>query len=746
MADAAPTPLAPEQSAALAEFARMTKAAARSVSLYPATHPSIQGALQRVVAASTRLTTGGDVTLTIHPDAVAMEGRTSARPDPAVAEFAALLHDRLVGTLKIERGADAEDWHAFLLLLSRAPDDLFASGGIARALAATGRTRFEVREIDYAEVLRERAGSGEAVAWDRIVAFCLQGDGGTVDDASLAVVLEAIGDTARFGALLDRLDAAVGSAGAVSARAAALLKLLRTLADALTQRRPESVDTLLDTAAAAIGRLTPEMLLALIGQARTGTPEEHALVDTMISRVDDSAITTFVSSAVVAERGATARLAEAFEALVPEFDRKERLLQRAREDVEASPLGEEAGFEDLWRDAAGMLMSYSDKNYVSAEYGRELSGARGQAMEIERVSDDPPERVQAWLSTVSDSAIGDLDLALLLDLLRIEQEPEPWRAVAGIAAREIERRTVLGDVARMEPLLGALVNERSEAGRRTLRPVAIATIEALATGQLVRHVVLQLRKAEDPDVEPFIRLCHTIGPSMIRPLAEALTVEENNRAIRRLRELLLGFGAAGRQSVEQLKHSSNPAVRRTAIDLLRVFGGDEALPELASMLDDADPQVQRESIRAIVQIATPDAYAVLERTLVASRSARETILEELIAMRDDKAVPLLCHVLGRTVARGRLVQVHLQVMDALGALTGTAASTRTLRQVLYRGDWWAPMRTATLRHAAAAALRRIGTAESFAVLEEAVTTGPRGVRNAAKPHIGAATRRERNRA
>ena len=43
------------------------------------------------------------------------------------------------------------------------------------------------------------------------------------------------------------------------------------------------------------------------------------------------------------------------------------------------------------------------------------------------------------------------------------------------------------------------------------------------------------------------------------------------------------------------------------------IGGREALPELASMLDDADPEVQRESIRAIVQIGTEEAFAVLER-------------------------------------------------------------------------------------------------------------------------------------
>jgi HEAT repeat protein len=183
-----------------------------------------------------------------------------------------------------------------------------------------------------------------------------------------------------------------------------------------------------------------------------------------------------------------------------------------------------------------------------------------------------------------------------------------------------------------------------------------------------------------------------------------------------------------------------------AIDLLRVFGGREALPELASMLDDADPQVQRESIRAIVQIGTEAAYAVLEKALVGSAGSRDTILQQLIGMRDEKAVPLLCYVLDRTAPRGRLVEVHAQIIDALGGLGAHRESTRTLRDILYRGQWWAPFRTAALRQAAASALRRIASAETIAVLEEAASSGNRGVRNIARAQVGLITRRERQRA
>ncbi|MBI4265925.1 MAG: HEAT repeat domain-containing protein [Acidobacteria bacterium] len=734
----APTtePMSAEQSATLAEFARTCKAAARAVSLYPATHPAIQTSLARVSAAAARLSAAGDVTLTVHPGALVVDGRAPVRPDAAIGEVADLLHERLVGALRMERAADTQDWHALLLLLARTPEDVIADGGVAKAWAASGREHFEIREIDYAEVLRERAG-GEGAEWDRIIAYCLQGESASLDERALAVLLDTLGDASKFGELLDRVQATSAGGASMGARAAALLQLIRRLMEASSERSgAEGGEIVLQTAANAASRLTPDMLLALLGEARSASAEDAPVAAAVVERMSEGTIASFVAGAVVAERGATERLAQAFEALVPELDRKQRLLSLAKDEAQQSPLGQEAGFETLWQTAAQMLTSYTDKTYVSDEYARELSGARTQALDVERVSDDPPERVQGWLSTVDDAAVRQLDLTLLLDLVRLEADPERWRPIAKVVVSEIERRTLLGEVDDAQRLVEAIGRELGEEGRDALRAQAESAIDALAGGPLVRHVVLHLRKVDDREVERFSRVCHTIGPRVIRPLAEALAAEENNRAIRRLRELLLDFGAAGRHSVEQLKNSPNPAVRRTAIDLLRVFGGREALPELASMLDDADPQVQREAIRAIVQIGTEEAYAVLERALVAGSASRETILQQLIGLRDDKAVPLLCYVLNHSAPRGRLVAVHVQIIEALSGLSMHPESTRTLRTVLYRGDWWAPFRTAALRQAAAAALRRIGTADTLAVLNEAASSGSRGVRNAARPHAG----------
>src|ERR671910_3271797 len=89
-----PTPMSAEQSAALVEFARACRTAARSVSLYPATHPAIQASLQRVIGAAGRLAPAGHVTLAVHPGALFIEGKAPARAEQAGGELLGPLEGR----------------------------------------------------------------------------------------------------------------------------------------------------------------------------------------------------------------------------------------------------------------------------------------------------------------------------------------------------------------------------------------------------------------------------------------------------------------------------------------------------------------------------------------------------------------------------------------------------------------------------------------------------------------------------
>ncbi len=730
----------------LTDFARACKGATRSVTLYPDGHPAIVGALARLVDAASRAMPHGPLVITVTPGILAIDGRSPARPDAAIGELATLLHDHLVGELRVVAAGDPAAWRTFLLLLARPVDELLVGGGISRMWMATGGQHVVVTEIDYAEVLRERT-SGTDAAWDSIVKFCLEGQATDLDEETMKALVEIAGDQSRLSDLVRQIDQEAAEGGGGRAQAQALLRLLRLLAQSAVEKAPDRLEDILRNAATAAGQLSPEVMLELLAERHQQPGAAMDVVSEVVDRMSDATLSSFVASAVVSERGATARLAQAFQALVPDDERQDALLGLIQSELRQTPLGRESSFEELWQRASEMLLSYRDEKFVSAEYGRELSSARSQAIDVERTSDDPPERVAAWVASVSEVEVRRLDLSLLLDLLRIEQDPQRWRDVLDPAVSHVDDLVLLGDLESAVPLVKTIAAEASDEGRPDRRAMAVAAIDKLAGGPLVSSMVSHLRTVDDAAAEHAKQLCHCLGTGVIRPLAESLTSEDRGRAFRRLTDILVSFGSSGRDAVEQLKASANPNVRRTAVLLLREFGGNDALGELALLIEDLEPNVQREAIRAIVNIGTDEAFAVLEHALATGDDrSREAITGALVAIRDERAVPLFSHILENREYRRTLRPVYEAAIEALGGLGGTDAAA-ALRKALYDGEWFAPLRTAAIRGKVAAALAQTRVPDARAFLEEAATNGPRGVRAAARGQLArgiAAPRRQRD--
>jgi hypothetical protein len=503
-----------------------------------------------------------------------------------------------------------------------------------------------------------------------------------------------------------RLDEATASQG-MDVRTAAFLSLLRGLAEYVSRTQPERLEATLGQMGHAAGHLSAEGMLALLAQRQR--PEAMAgpinVVGAVTERMSDGSVVQFVAGSVIAEHGATDRLAHAFQALVPEIDRQRQLLALAQEEVASSELGQEQSFAELWERVESMLTSYSDANFVSQEYGRELSYARSRAVEVEQTSDDPPERVSAWLTTVGDGALHSLDHLLLLDLLAIEEDPLRWRDVAHTVIGHAEDLVRVGYFDQAWQLAERVVEQAGATPGRT--PHGAAALEKFGRGTMMKHVASHLRIADDEVYERFRRLCHAIGTPVIAPLAEALSTEQDARARRRLREILLGFGARGRESVQQLMSATNWEVRRTAAYLLREF-----------VLNGSDR-----------------ASDILRRALTTTTGrTRETLTQELVTLRDERAAPLFCYLL-RHLDRRTLQTVYMASIGALGAFGGPDA-VDALKFALQQGDWWSPFSTRRIRSAAAAALRRIGTPVAVDVLRDASTRGPRGVRAAARAELG----------
>jgi HEAT repeat protein len=252
---------------------------------------------------------------------------------------------------------------------------------------------------------------------------------------------------------------------------------------------------------------------------------------------------------------------------------------------------------------------------------------------------------------------------------------------------------------------------------------------------MMRHLTVHLASIDDVQFERVKSMLLPFGETLIRPLVEGLLVEERARSRERMTAMLIGFGALAKREIERLKNSPNPAVRRTAILLLREFGGSDALPELTELLNDHEQGVQRDAVRAIVKIGTENAYQVLQQALASGTpQSRDAIMQSIGVLRDERAAPLYVYILQHVDHRGQLGWIYARAIDALANLKDPE-SVPALKEALYRGEWWAPRRTAALRGAAAAALARIGTAVAASALEEAAHSGPRGVRAAARAQL-----------
>ncbi len=721
-----PPVLSADAAVHLAEFARTCKAAARAVSLYPAQHPAIVNTLDRLSDATMRLTANGPARLQVSQHALLVDGAALPKPDQSVSELADLLHRHMIGGLTVNAGANASSWRALLLLLARSPDEVRADGGIAQLWATAGGPSIEIREINYAEVLRERRGAGASL--DEIIAAAL--DGVVLDEDNLDALLAMIGDPAQFEALRAKLDQLAGDRGG-GTRTAVVLKLLQSLAERVQQLPADTLQQTLQQLGQLAASLSAEEMLQLLSP-RQPDSGSFDMVGAVAEQMRDQDLAHFVAQSVVAEHGASARLAHAFQSLVPDTDRQRMLLGLAREEAAASSLGADESFDELWGKVESMVTSYTDANYVSTAYAQELWTAQTKAVDVENTDDDPPERISTWLTTVNDSALRGLDHQLLRDLLAIEEDSARWRDVAEVTALHAEDLVRVGQFDQAWKLADAII---AEAGTSTERSGYLSQVlQRFGRASFMKHVAAHLRSADDEAFGRFERLSHAIGTPVIAPLAEVLSTEQDARSRRRLRDVLVGFGAKGRDVVQQLMSAPNWEVRRTAAFLLREFGGSEGLRELLPLLTDNEPLVQREAVQGLMLNGSDEAAAILVQALdqITGR-ARETLIAELTKVRDDRAAPLLCYLV-RHLNRSRHPQVYLSALEALGA-SSDAAAVDALKLALHRGDLWAPVRTRKARSAAAASLRRIGTPQAIEVLQHAARSGSRGTRAAARSHL-----------
>jgi hypothetical protein len=670
------------------DFARAFRSAARTVGFYPPSHQAVVAALDHVAAAARAATAGGPVCLTILPQAFLAGGAPIDSSEAVVADFAALCHRHGVGAVNLDGQATAEAWQDFFTLLARRPEEVRLAGGIQRQWKALRHRSPAILEIDFGALLRGKVG-GDYLELAAVISHYLEtaGVGGSILDDPCEALRRAI-------------DGAPDDAQAVTA----VLRELRAAAQ-LTWTQPEQFDDVFRRAA-AVGEFLSESLMAGLLERR-GTPEATVgaldVVRAIVERMPDATVSKFLSKAMGQAGSASAALSEMFRSLVPSADRR-RLIVLEAQDVS---LG--AGVVEQWAELERNLEAHVDRRFISEQYGDELHDVQGRSGAAWLGSDDPPERLAAWVGSISDEATKELDLLLLEDLVRTETDAVKLRKVLDILQAQVLAAASASDWSGVARMLGAIQAAGAQTADSTLRVLSAEVLQKLGVSPAAELALAALDNGDTAHADLMVGVLAVIGAPQMPAVARRWAAERRPEWRGRYERAVAAAGKAGRDGLRRLLASDTeaPDVRIAAIRLLELTPGAEHLPALEVALADPDEGVRTEAFRALSSSGTDRASDILARGIArADPAAQLALLGQLQPHRGDRTLPVLRRLVPKLDLQAAPVSVCLSLIAMLEQ-AGGGESADLIGAVVARTHWRTPLRTWRIRKAASAAIRAV---------------------------------------
>jgi HEAT repeat protein len=676
-----------------------------------------------------RACTGGAAfSFGITPETLVVAGVPLPNEQP-VAEAAKLLHDHDI--LQITFLGDVPDpsLRGALEILSRQPDDLRAAGGPARAWDAAGISAIAIEQIDYEKILKDRAvetplGKRDDV-WKSLVNQIVAGST-FFDERQQQRLLEIsrhVPDIADLASDVIAPKCTADGAPLITTQAATVLAVFRHLTSIVNVMEPERLPDVVRNVAAATATLDPHVMLQLLQSEDSA--QEMPIVSRIAAAFDDDVVAQMLATAMSRDGKATQRLAQVFDTIAPDAERKRRVMRMTQSLLSESDFGKGGQFKAAWASMEALLVSYDEKPYVSGSYQAALAGA-GERADLLAHWEVPPEWAQ-WVDTLKQDNVRSLSVLLITDLLRIEEQPGRAAEIAGDMIPLAEDLLMSG--AFDDALVVAKALREGADRNQAIAPAACrAALTTIGESLALREAAALLPHLDEGSLATFSACCAGIGPAAVRGLLPALESEDETPEWVRAREIVRGYGAGAVTPLTGMVDDSRWFVMRNAAVLLGQTRSPEAVPPLQALLRRNDPRVLRPAVTALAGIDDPSAARAIQTVLRAATGAnRLAVIEALVAGRDPRVVPMLVRILTESDPFG---EDHQTVLDTLGAVRELAddRAVPPVTAVMRKKRLFSRRKSRAVKQAAVEALRAIGTPRAQEALSEAEKTGDRLLR------------------
>ncbi|MBI2187546.1 MAG: HEAT repeat domain-containing protein [Acidobacteria bacterium] len=706
-------------------FARALRAAARNWALYPSEHPAVGAAVRRLAEAVRPLTAGAAFSCGITPKTLLVAGLPLSE-ETSVAEVAQFLHERDLLQLTLIGDVSTEALEALLGLLAMPVDELRRQGGPAKVWEAAGQASIALEQIDYEKLLEDRdvdePADRDDDVWRSLVNTMLH-EQDVLDERQQRRLLRISRSAADIGKLTLAVTApqcSIDGSPLVVTQAATVVAVFRRLTGLVEVMEPERLAEVMQNLAAATTSLDPNVAVEVM-LTRDGF-HERPIIEAIAASFNDDTVAGLLAQALTRDRRVTARLAQVFGTIVPDDERKRRVLAMARSMLSEQDFGAAGQFSTAWTAMEQLLLTYDDTPYVSASYQASLDGV-GERAELLAARGGLPPELPEWMDTLQPDNVRASSVVLISDLLRIEDDRGRAAEIVQDMAVLVEDLLLAGDFQNSAIVLREL---RQATDRKTIATAARHALAATAASTGLRDAAALLADLDAAGLQLFTECCELVGPGAVVAFLPTLQSESTAApAFRRARGIVERFGADAIEYLSPLIPDNRWFVQRNAALLLGATRSAAAVPSLELLLQQRHADVLRQAVAALAGIDDPSAArgirAVLHATTGATRAA---VVEALVAERDPRVVPMLARVLTDSDPFGEDYQTVLDALAAIAQLGGDSAVSSVA--VVMRGmKLFARKRARVLKRTAVKTLVTIGTPKAQAALDDAARTGDR---------------------
>lgn len=724
--------VSPELVQSVASLARALISAVRNWALYPPEHPAVRASLERLSQTISDSTSGVECSIGVTPDTLLINGEPLP-PSQPVAEAAQLLHDRDILRLDFAPGIVLAALRDLMELLSLDASVRCERGGPTAIWAHTGHPSISIEQIDYRRVLEDHEGPTfvrRDDVWQSIVRSIVHGRM-TFDEIAQKRLLEIACDALQISELVREAIApkcAADGSPMVAMQAAMVVAAFRQLARIASVMSPDRASDVMRNIAEATSTLDPNLLLQVL-QTEDEPKDGMQIVKGLRGALDDSKVANLLARALAVEGRATARLADVFNTIAPDAERRQRVLRMTREMLSVTEFGKSTKFMALWSSMEHLLLSYHEQPYVSAGYQSLLDGAGARADMI-AARDLPPE-LGEWIETLDQDNVRQLSVTMMVDLLRLERDPVRGEALAADLEMLAEDLLLSADFDNAERVTAALAE--SSASAASITQVACRDgLEALARSVSFGEVVSMLGALEPPQFETFRTICRHIGAETVPVLLGSMYAETPTLAQKRSGDIIVSYGAAAVAALAPLLTDERWFIQLNGVSLLDRIAVPEAVPLLQPLLRKPDPRLTPRVVAALAGINDPAAARAIHTVLrAATGDLRRVVIAVLVQERDQRAVPMFERILHESKPFGRDHRMVLDTMGALATLDGDRA-VPPIAILIRRKRWFRPRKSRALKQTGVHLLIRIGSSAANEVLQAGSVDGDRLLRKIIK--------------